>query len=362
MIDTATLHDEAMATADEGDLARRRGDHEAALAFFAQALEMERRAAEAEPTQPSRCILFRSAAWLALEAEDASEAERLAACGLADRGLPDRVKTELRAVAEEARLRLHRPLPPPTATSSISLHLEGPEVGFGGADPADVEPRVAALRSALVRTAERQAGSTFRRRGPPPQAIAEQLQPRLQYAAGSVVVQVTLGGAQAKMWDANAALVDEVRRSLEAYRVGGEEALVPLIADSVYRENFASLAMRLAPDGVRVTSVDVLSATTRGALPVVRLRKRPEGTAGTEPRGGGPRETRVLVGELRGVDETVAVNQIKLQSEDGVHRIRVRDAVMEDLVRPFYGVQVQVTVRGRAGRWELVGLPEPVGP
>lgn len=106
MTDSATLHDRAMELADAGDAARRSGEYDAARELFRNALQLERDAAEFESTEPSRSILFRSAAWLALEAEEPQEAERLAACGLATRDVPDRLRSELRAVAEEARMRI----------------------------------------------------------------------------------------------------------------------------------------------------------------------------------------------------------------------------------------------------------------
>lgn len=353
------LHREAMESVDAALAERRAGNHIAARNHFITALEQERQAAEATLTQPSRSILFRSAAWLSLEAEDAAEAERLAACGLADRNVPDRIKSELRAVAEESRLRLYRPLPPPTAMPSISLHLEGPAVGFGGANPADIEPRVAATRNMLMRTAERQEKMAFRRQSPPPVALTQRLQPRVSYASASVVVQVSLGGAQMSLWDANDNVVRDIRRSLEAFGEGGEAALVPLIPEELYRKNFASLATLIAPDGARITSVDVLSTTAQGQLPVVRLRQRPPMS---EPRKTKSHQTVRLVGELRGADETIATNKIKILTDEGVQSIQVREIAMEDLVRPFYGIRVAITARERAGRGlELVGMPEVVG-
>lgn len=355
MNESTKLHHEAMEHVDGALAARRAGDHPRAREGFARALELERRAAEGEQTQPSRSILFRSAAWLALEAEDAAEAERLAACGLADRHVPERVKGELRAVAEEARLRLHRPLPPPTAASSLTLHLDGPEIGHGTADSADVDPRVAAVKHLVVRTAERHARWPFRTRGAPAAALMHQIRPRVAYAAASVEVQITLGGSQPLLWDENGLIVEDVRRGLAAFVQGGEDALTPLITDATYRENFANLAAQLSPDGARVTSVDVLAATARGPLPVVHLRPRP---AVVRPgrRSGGARE---LVGELRAADETRSKNTIKVQDDDGVvHRVCVRDAVMEDIVRPFYGSRVRVRVRQRGRDLELVGLPQ----
>ena len=103
---SAQLHDEAMKILDEGDLLRQRGDHVGAVRAFAQALEAEREAAHLEETEPSRGILFRSAAWSALEADQPREAERLAAEGLLSLAVSDRVARELRAVIEVAWVRL----------------------------------------------------------------------------------------------------------------------------------------------------------------------------------------------------------------------------------------------------------------
>ena len=362
MSNSTQLHQDAMARVEDALVARRRGAHERARELFQAALALELESAEQVTSQPSRSILFRSAAWLALEAEDPSEAERLAACGLADRGVPNRVKDELRAVAEEARLRLHRPLPPPTAASSLTLHVEGPEVGYGTAAPSDIEPRKDALQHLVVRTAERHAGQAFRRRGIPPASLTRQLQQRVSYAAGSMVVQLTLGGDRPTLWDENAAIVEDVRNCLARFGEGGSDALRETIPDETYRENFAQLATRLAPDGRRVTSVDVAIATASGPLPVVRLRKRSanEGPA-KAPRLGPALET--FKGPLRAADETTNKNTIKLLLGDAPYKtvsIDVGDAVMEDIVRPLYGHMVRVTVQTQGKLRKMIGVPELV--
>ena len=76
--------------------------------MFMRALETEREASQLEDTEPSRGILLRSAAWLALEADQPREAERLAAEGLRSTHVSDRVANELRAVMEAAWTRLNR--------------------------------------------------------------------------------------------------------------------------------------------------------------------------------------------------------------------------------------------------------------
>lgn len=135
---SAELHDLAMDLSDQGDRLRRQGAHDDARAAFQRALDAEREAALIEQTEPSRGILLRSAAWLALEAEHPREAERLAAIGLTTLDLSERVANELRAVMEDARVRMSAQLPPPSMVASLALHraayeawLEGQEVSDG---------------------------------------------------------------------------------------------------------------------------------------------------------------------------------------------------------------------------------------
>lgn len=100
------LHDTAMGLAEVGDKLRRLGHFEAAVQSFRGALKLERLAAEREKTEPSRGILFRSAAWLAREAGDPQESNRLAVEGLAGKKVNPRTRRELQEVAKKARAAL----------------------------------------------------------------------------------------------------------------------------------------------------------------------------------------------------------------------------------------------------------------
>ncbi len=95
-------HRAAMNLADDGDRFLKAGKPEAARACYVEALAAERDAALATTTQPDRAILLRSAAWLAVDAGDHTEALRLADLGLADPTTMDRDHYELQAVAQAA--------------------------------------------------------------------------------------------------------------------------------------------------------------------------------------------------------------------------------------------------------------------
>ena len=93
-------HHRAMNLADDGDRLLKAGKPEAARACYVEALAAERDAALATTTQPSRAILLRSAAWLAVNAGAHAEALNLADVGLSDPTTGEREHYELQAVAQ----------------------------------------------------------------------------------------------------------------------------------------------------------------------------------------------------------------------------------------------------------------------
>lgn len=87
------LHDEAMAACDGQD--------------FTRAMELEERAAlEAGASEPSRAILYRSAAWCAMSAGRPADALRLAQRGLEGAAVPGRARRELKEVLAAAQAAL----------------------------------------------------------------------------------------------------------------------------------------------------------------------------------------------------------------------------------------------------------------
>jgi hypothetical protein len=99
MTEAEQLHDEAMRHAQDAYLTQNSGDEKAALVCFRRAFEAERQAAQAYVAQtnaePTRSVLLRSAASLAMECDEPREAERLAAEGLLG-SPPPAIASELR--------------------------------------------------------------------------------------------------------------------------------------------------------------------------------------------------------------------------------------------------------------------------
>jgi hypothetical protein len=99
MQDIETLHREAMELVDQAILARQQGDTEAVMALSKSAFTKERAAADLTANQldlePTRSVLHRSAAVLAIECTELREAEWLIGRALSGNP-PDDIANELR--------------------------------------------------------------------------------------------------------------------------------------------------------------------------------------------------------------------------------------------------------------------------
>lgn len=104
------LHDNAMAAAEKAFFAKRAGDIDLAKTLIYEAYKNEKSAAESLSTQidkePSRSVLFRSAATLAYECGEYREAEKLISNGLFGNP-PDEIANELRDLLEQVNFTRH---------------------------------------------------------------------------------------------------------------------------------------------------------------------------------------------------------------------------------------------------------------
>ena len=105
---TTDLHEKAMEFYDEGFFARREDKKSLAKEKFRKALELEIQAAETLKDkldiEPSRSVLYRSAASMAMSCEEYRQAEKLIATALAGNP-PEEIAEELRDLLEEVNLR-----------------------------------------------------------------------------------------------------------------------------------------------------------------------------------------------------------------------------------------------------------------
>ena len=99
MNNLSEMHQQAMELAEQAFIARRHDDPAAARSFAFRAYQLEKCAADESQTEPTRSVLYRSAATLALDCGEYRDAERLVATALAG-SPPEPIANELREVLD----------------------------------------------------------------------------------------------------------------------------------------------------------------------------------------------------------------------------------------------------------------------
>jgi hypothetical protein len=350
------LHREAMQRADQAHASRRTGDAVVARKHFAEAYSLERRAAEElsnrYDAEPSRSILFRSAAALALEAGAFAEAEQMVCAALAGTPPAD-IAEELRDLFEQINFRRHLSLRGIELTDrEVQMSIAGPGVGYGMAPTEAVIERIEHTQALLYRFAERKLRMPYRARGAPPKEIRQAVSlfmtvPR----AASYAVSLVVGGPQEYLPGMSAAesVVDEVLDCLDLFVRDEEEALHEKIPDEDYLTNFKGLARAIAPDGDEVQTVG-FTAVRAGQERTVALRPVRRGRTPMTPEKREAEKTKkqvevTVTGILLFADATKQQqNLIKLVEESGLHHsILVPPGMMDDIVRPLWDYRVTVT-------------------
>ena len=110
MKDVRTIHEKSMTIADEGYRLKGIGKISESKECFLKAFKLEKQAADLVPNsignEPSRSILYKGAAWLALNAGLFREAEIMASQGLI--GTPTyEIAQELKGIIEQANFEAH---------------------------------------------------------------------------------------------------------------------------------------------------------------------------------------------------------------------------------------------------------------
>ena len=169
MNEVKALHRNAMEWADLAIAARLKGDPARALAFFREAFDLEAKAAasvasnpEAEPT---RSVLLRSAASLALDCNLVLEAEKLICIALTGDPPPE-IAEELRDLLEQVHFARHFELRGITLhDDEVQMSMAGKAIGYGITPTEAFIRRVEKTETLLYRTAERKQNKPYRDRG-----------------------------------------------------------------------------------------------------------------------------------------------------------------------------------------------------
>jgi hypothetical protein len=367
--DIKALHRGAMQLVDDSMLARQAGNEREHLSLLKRAFDLERAAADSScervDFEPTRSVLHRSAASIALELGDVSSAERLICRALLG-SPPENIAEELRDLLEQVYFGRHLlvrgiDLEP----DEFQISLAGDAIGYGIAQSDLVLDRIQKTEKLLYRTAERNSGHSYRDRGGVPRVIKKGLELYLSTPrAASFAVSMRLGREQYVLpgFDVARLVTGEFFECLELFNKLDVQGLQKRIPDPAYYLNFVGLARSIAPDGRAVRQVG-FTAMRNGKLHVIAL-TRPQASIppslGLLPSAAPDVQEVTLRGRLRAADAVrEGHNLIKIVPQQGsAVTVIVPEGMMDDIVRPMWDSEVEIIAKRSGGEITLTEIDQ----
>jgi hypothetical protein len=355
------LHHSAMESVDPATRASLAGDHPQAESLLREAFRLEREAADLCANdlalEPTRSVLHRSAASLALECKEFREAERLVARALVGNP-PDEIADELRDLLEQVHFERHLKLRGVTVEpEELQVSLAGKNVGFGIVRMEEFVGRAQAIERLVYRTAERRLGLPYRETGSPSAELVENFEMFVSVPrAASFSVSLRVGRPERSVWLpgyealSGAEVVEEIIGGLEDLNRGDDGAVHRRIPGDAYYRNFVGLARRIAPDGseVRMVGLTLIRQGAQREITLTKRRKQLPSTRAPQPA----QDSVIVTGTLLYADATAErAGKIKLiDDERQEHVVIVPEGMMNDIVRPLWNIRVIVEgTRMRSG-------------
>lgn len=356
------LHERAMELAEVAVVEKRKGNLARADQLFEEALENEVQAARLVPedisSEPTRSILYRSAASLALDCNELREAEQLIAAALAGNP-PETIAEELRDLFEQVNFQRHLDLRGVSlAAGEVQMSMAGRAISYGTAPSEEVVGRIEKAQKLVQRTIERIIGKPYREGGPASKEVRDYTLfvsvPRAASFAVSLKVSYPKQPALPALEDLvglpqPSEVIDEVLTCLELFNKSEESKLREKIPEPAYYRNFVGLAKNIAPDGEQVNLVG-FTEIRDGVERKVNLTQSPdeiqlslESLLEIEPDA--RREKDTIIGRLLYADATSSDEQaIKLIDKNNKsHTVIVPEGMMSDVVKPLWEEIVQLT-------------------
>jgi hypothetical protein len=340
------LHDKAAKLAQLAMIARHEGERERAEDLARQAYEYESQAAELVPddksSEPTRSILYLSAASLAYQCREFQTAQRLIAKGLSGYP-PPRTEQDLKDLFEQVNFEHHLEVRDVILDDSdLQVSMMGKTVGFGMVLYDEFKKTIEDTVKLIDRTVERKMGRDYRRGAGRPRGIYRPFVPALSIPrAGSFAVTLRLGQEkQMSYFFTTPQVIDEILTGIELINNADEEGLIGLIGDESYRLNFLALTRDMAPDGDKISFVGFTSRNR--AVSLTRPRSSIE-LPEIEPAEGGIERRPIEVEGVLDFAKRRGQDIIELNPEEGrPYRVFVGEG-MDDVVRSYFGNWVTVT-------------------
>lgn len=350
-----SLHNEAMDLAELAHIAKARDDRETFLELSKKAFELEKRAALAVSQdfalEPTRSILCRSAASLAMDCTEYREAEKLISLALWGNP-PENIAEELRDLLETVQFSRHLETKGlELAGSEFQMSLSGKAIGHGVISSKEFIDRVDFVEKLLFRTAERKKGKPFKERGRKEAGMKEDLQLFLSAPrAASFAITFKFGQAKDQPHlpdiDPAIAVVDELMECVKLVNDGNDEELKTKIGNDTYFQNFIALTKQIAPDGNQITQVGfTISRNGKTTQTSLTVPKEKISIIGQSKLPSDEVKRVTVTGSLRYADSTKDKKQIiKLVDNDNKsHFVVVPEGMMTDIVKPLWEDVVVVT-------------------
>lgn len=347
------FHHQAMGFAGHALMERLRGNAEQAIELFEKALEKELAAIDAmtEPEEPTYSVLHRSAAALAVDCNSPRQAEKIAARALALDPHPE-IAEELRDLLEQIYFQRHLALRGvELVDDELQMSLSGQQVGFGFVRSNELLDRIENSSRLIYRTFERKRGQQFREKGPTKKDILDSHPIFLSVPrAASYAVTLKVGGLVGQpSLPGMSGVVDVIDEFMDLMRLANERNTSEIerrINDAAYFRNFLGLAKKLAPDGEQIRQVG-FTVFRNGSVNAVDVTIPHSEFPSPYTEASSPimLDKVTIRGKLLFADATrEKSNKIRIVDEDGKsHTVLVPPGMMNDIVSPHWGSQVEIT-------------------
>jgi hypothetical protein len=360
------LHLKAIELADNAFILKFRDNLEAATKQFVAAFQLEKQAAllaqEQSIGEPTISVLFKSAASLAINANELNEAEKLICLALCGEPPVD-IAEELRNILEELYFQRHLKLQGiQLNTTEIQLVIAGRGIGYGMAKTDLVFDKLSTFEKLTLRTAERKLGKPFRAKGDVPKVIKMNFQNYISVpraASFAFTIRVGAPSEQLKLegFENSIEIIEELVDNINLLNQGEIEQLKTRIKDETYLKNFIGLSKELAPDGEEVNLVgltivknkeikDVQFTRLRGDISIHHFKLNEEEE---------DKDQKIeLIGRLSAADDEKS--NIRLNVENDVkYLITVPDG-LSDIVKKYWGEQVKI--KGTKVKHRVINLSD----
>lgn len=363
------LHRQAMALADQAEEAKRNGYTDKYLDLTRDAMYLESKAAWKVfgdlTLEPSRSVLFRSAAALAIESHELRVAERLIGAALAGQPPPE-IAEELRDILEDVNFQRHLEVKGVSLSpGEFQMSLEGSAVGSGITKSDAFIQRVKDLGTLLYRTAERLLGRDFREAGRRKKDLAQSLELYLSVPrAASFAVTLRLGKSiqlELPGMDFSVDTMKEIMDGIVMINDGNLVALQEAIPDEAYRVNFIGLVEQLSPDGDDIRTVGFTAVSDQEqrivalTTPKKELRERIRKATRTLEIEAEHVEIQGVLLEADARKQKEGVIEI-VDSKGTANKITVPRGMMSDIVKPMFEEEVVVVGIRKGTRIDLQSI------